>query len=78
MESGGITVLHILKINGRDREFAEGQLPEMLSELLEKMDINAATVVAEINGEIVAQENFTTTRVTPGQSIELVRFVGGG
>ena len=71
-------MLHILKINGRDREFAEGQLPEMLSELLEKMDINAATVVAEINGEIVAQENFTTTRVTPGQSIELVRFVGGG
>jgi thiamine biosynthesis protein ThiS len=42
------------------------------------MDINQATVVAEIDGVIIERKNFTETEIGPDQSIELVRFVGGG
>jgi thiamine biosynthesis protein ThiS len=42
------------------------------------LGINQATVVAEINGKIIAREDFSQTQVSPGQRIELVRFVGGG
>jgi len=71
-------VAEVLKINGKDKEFACGQLPETVLELLDRMSINAATVVAEIDGQIVERKNFATTKILPGQSIELVRFVGGG
>jgi len=47
-------------------------------ELLEQLGINQATVVAEIDGQIVERARFAETKLTAGVSIELVRFVGGG
>ncbi|MBL7215996.1 MAG: sulfur carrier protein ThiS [Phycisphaerae bacterium] len=67
----------ILKINGQEKTFEEG-LPATLSELLENLKIDAATVVAEIDGQIVERKDFAQTNLTAGQSIELIRFVGGG
>lgn len=69
--------MEILKINGTEKQFPDG-LPQTLSELLKGLNINAATVVAEIDGKIIAKENFPTTHLTCGQNIELIRFVGGG
>ncbi len=66
-----------LKINGQEKTFDEG-LPATLSTLLEKLKIDAATVVAEIDGQIIERKNFTQTNLAEGQSIELIRFVGGG
>jgi thiamine biosynthesis protein ThiS len=68
----------MLRINGRDKEFGEGQLPQTLSALLDKLGINHATVVAEIDGRIIERGLFAQTKLTAGASIELVRFVGGG
>ena len=67
----------VLKINGTEKSFPE-TLPSTLGELLEQMNVNAATVVAEIDGEIIKKEDFNKTPLHEGQSIELVRFVGGG
>jgi thiamine biosynthesis protein ThiS len=67
----------MLRINGVDREFPAG-IPRTLTELLEQLGINEATVVAEIDGKIVARQNFARTRLSSGQAVELVRFVGGG
>ena len=67
-----------LKINGAERQFPEGTLPETLKQLLDRLDINEATVVAEVDGDIVERKNFAATVLRPGQTIELVRFVGGG
>ena len=67
----------VLKINGREKTFEEG-LPPTLAELLDNLKINTATVVAEIDGQIVERKNFTQTNLTQGQAIELIRFVGGG
>jgi sulfur carrier protein len=69
--------MEVLKINGIEKQFHDG-LPKTLIELLKQLDIHQATVVAEINGKIIAREDFSQTQVSPGQRIELVRFVGGG
>jgi sulfur carrier protein len=69
--------MKVLKINGIEKQFPDG-LPKTLIELLKQLGIHQATVVAEINGKIIAREDFSQTQVSPGQRIELVRFVGGG
>ena len=66
-----------LKINGESKTFDQG-LPETLSILLEKLKIDAATVVAEIDGTIIERKAFAQTALSDGQNIELIRFVGGG
>ena len=67
----------VLKINGSHRTFEEG-LPENLDELLRILEIDAATVVAEIDGHIIERSAFAQTALHEAQSIELIRFVGGG
>ncbi len=69
--------METLRINGVEKQFPGGA-PQTLTELLEQLDINEATVVAEIDGKIIARQNFTQTQLSSGQNIELIRFVGGG
>jgi thiamine biosynthesis protein ThiS len=69
--------MEVLKINGIEKQFPDG-IPKTLTDLLKQLDINQATVVAEINGKIVARQDFSQTQLHSGQRIELVRFVGGG
>jgi len=66
-----------LHINGVEKQFPDG-LPETLSELLKKLNLDSATVVAEIDGQIIERKNFDRTHLKNSQNIELVRFVGGG
>jgi len=70
--------MEILKINGVEKKFAAGQMPKTIAELLEQLRVEAATVVAEVDGLIVEREKFAHTKLSKGQSIELVRFVPGG
>ncbi len=69
--------MNTLKINGEPRDFPDG-LPKTLSDLLDLLKINQATVVAEVNGQIIKRAEFSKTSLVAGQQIELVRFVGGG
>lgn len=69
--------MNTLKINGKEQSFAES-LPATVMDLLTKLKINDAAIVAEIDGKVVSREHFADTRISPGQSIELVRLVGGG
>jgi sulfur carrier protein len=69
--------METLRINGAEKQFPDG-LPQTLTELLKGLNINAATVVVEIDGKIIAKENFAKAALSSGQSIELIRFVGGG
>jgi len=66
-----------LIINGVEHPFDTG-LQATLAELLGRLGIDAATVVAEIDGRIVERKDFSITTLRPGQAIELIRFVGGG
>lgn len=67
-----------LNVNGVKRRFSAEAAPATLSELLKQLDVEAAVAVAEIDGVIVRPEDFARTKLADGQSIELVRFVGGG
>lgn len=69
--------METLTINGVENEFSDG-VPATVAELVEALGINAATVVAEIDGRIVQRQEFAATRLHAGQSVELVRFAGGG
>lgn len=67
----------VLKINGTEKVF-DGGLPPSLSELLTHLKIDAATVVAEIDGQIIERKDFLKTPLKENAAIELIRFVGGG
>ena len=66
----------ILNINGTEKQF--DKLPSTLSKLLDEMEINQATVVAEMNGKIIERKDFSTIKLSAGEKIELIRFVGEG
>jgi len=70
--------METLKVNGVEKQFPAGQLPATVAELLKQLGINEATVVAEVDGRVVARKKFAQTRLYDGQTIELVRFMGGG
>jgi len=67
-----------LWINGVEKGFEQGTLPATLTDLLGQMKIDQATVVAEIDGDIVPRTDFAKTRLAEGMKLELVRFVPGG
>lgn len=69
--------MSFLKINGEVREF-EDDFPQTVSELLNQLKINSSTVAAEVDGRIIHKDRFADTRLRNGQTVELVRFVGGG
>ena len=64
-----------LKINGEEREIADGLT---VTVLLEELKIRPARVVVERNREIVAREAYGITRLADGDTLEIVHFVGGG
>ncbi len=66
------------QINGQRRQFAPDETPSTLAALLDKLGVAPATVVAEVDGRIVSVDQFAATPLSDGQSIELIRLVGGG
>lgn len=68
-------IFMILKINGEEREFADGL---SLTGLLESLQIRAGRVVVERNKQIVPRDSFGAAILADGDILEIVHFVGGG
>ncbi|MGA2171818.1 MAG: sulfur carrier protein ThiS [Sedimentisphaerales bacterium] len=68
----------VLKINGKEKMFEDNEMPATMADLLRQLNVDSATVIAELDGKIIERIKFTTTILREGQSIELVRFVPGG
>lgn len=66
----------VLKINGENKTFEK--VPSTMKALLEFLNVDDATVVAEVNGQIIPRGSFDKTPLRDGHNIELIRFVGGG
>ena len=66
-----------LKINGVEKQFPEG-IPGTVAELILNLGYDTAAVVAEIDGKIIKREDFDKTPLKQEQTVELLRFVGGG
>jgi len=64
-----------LNINGQAQELADGLT---LAGLLEQLALPADRVAVEHNRAIVPRDRFATTPLTDGDTLEIVRFVGGG
>ena len=68
---GGVHV----RVNGEDRELAEGTTVTGLVELL---GLGTGWVVVERNGEPVDRSRMGTTALSDGDVLEVVRAVAGG
>ena len=62
-------------VNGEPREVSRGAT---LLELLDALALDPRTVVVEHNRRIVRRPALAGVRISPGDAIELVHFVGGG
>jgi len=65
----------LITLNGEKREF---ELPMTVSELLKMLNLTSQMVLVEHNREIVPRDKMITTQVVEGDTIEILRLVGGG
>ena len=70
--------MNTLKVNGQNYSYKDGSMPKTVTDLLLSLGIDSAAVVAELDGQVIEQANFSKTKLQHGQTIELVRFVPGG
>ena len=64
-----------LTINGAPREVPDGLT---IRDLVVHLGLGEGPVAVEINREIVPRAEHPTRRVSAGDSVEIVHFVGGG
>jgi sulfur carrier protein len=65
----------VIQVNGESRETAPGTT---VRELLDQLGLNVGRVAIEYNSQILAKVKWEETRVTNGDKLEIVQFVGGG
>ena len=64
-----------ITVNGSAMELPDGATIE---NLLIQLELDARLVAVERNLEIVPKANYSAQKITSGDSIEIVHFVGGG
>ena len=64
-----------LIVNGEQRELAQ---VATLSDLIAQLGMKADRVAVELNRELISRERWGVTRLTDGDKLEIVHFVGGG
>jgi thiamine biosynthesis protein ThiS len=64
-----------LTVNGRPVELADGST---VAALLGQLGIDATRVAVERNQDVVTRKTWAETRLTEGDHVEIVTFVGGG
>jgi thiamine biosynthesis protein ThiS len=64
-----------IEVNGEPREVPDGA---SVATLLAGLGLAAPKVAVERNLEIVPRSAWATTRLTPGDRLEVVHFIGGG
>ena len=62
-------------VNGKAHELAGGAT---VFELVESLGLDPDAIVVERNATVLERERYDDTRLADGDTLELVRFVGGG
>ena len=65
-----------ITVNGEKRTGLTS--PLTVAELIEQLGINPKSIIVERNFEIVAKNRVHETAVRDGDTIEIIRLVGGG
>jgi sulfur carrier protein len=68
---GGVRV----ELNGEPKELAEGTT---LSTLIQELSLAPERVAIELNRDVVRRADWPATRLSDGDRVEVVHFVGGG
>jgi thiamine biosynthesis protein ThiS len=64
-----------LTLNGQDREFTS---ISTISDLLVQLGLKPDRIAVELNRQLVSRDRWPTTRLSDGDKLEIVHFVGGG
>jgi thiamine biosynthesis protein ThiS len=64
-----------LTINGEDRYFDS---VSTISSLLDQLGMKPDRVAVELNRELVPRDRWPSIRLSDGDKLEIVHFVGGG
>ena len=64
-----------LTINGQERDFADIQNAR---ELVENLGLINKPIAIELNYKILPKQKLETTKLSDGDKLEIVSFVGGG
>ena len=64
-----------VRVNGRDRDLPEGI---NLREYAASLGVNMASIAVAVNGEEVKRDKLVSVELTEGDTVEIVRAVGGG
>lgn len=64
-----------VRLNGELREIPDGST---VTALLAHLGVKAQRVAVEVNETVVTKDRYETHRIGPGDSVEIVAFVGGG
>ncbi len=63
-----------LYINGEPRMVSS----QTVETLLQELNLGSKKIAVELNREIVPRDSYQTTKLQPGDRLEIVHFVGGG
>jgi len=64
-----------ITVNGEKKEFAT---LSTITELLITLSLKPETVVVELNNEIIQPDAYSKSQLAEADSVEIIRFVGGG
>lgn len=64
-----------VELNGEPKEMEEGTT---LSTLVEQLSLAPERVAVELNRNVVRRADWPATRLSDGDRVEIVHFVGGG
>ncbi len=64
-----------LIVNGEDREFSS---VSTVSALLEQLGMKPDRVAVELNRDLLPRDRWGKTKLSEGDKLEIVHFVGGG
>ena len=64
-----------VRLNGELREIPDGT---SVAGLLLHLGVKAPRVAVEVNDRVVTKDRYESQRIGPGDSVEIVAFVGGG
>ena len=64
-----------VRVNGKDRD-----LPDSvnLREYVASLGVNMAAIAVAVNGEVVKRDRLAFVELAEGDTVEIVRAVGGG
>lgn len=64
-----------IQVNGSEKTLKD---IASISALLQDLSLNPKTVVVELNNEIIQPGSYDEQTLTENDSVEIIRFVGGG